>query len=64
MNFNTYILYFLIYTIRNENIVKTRFKSKNEWLAYMKKLKIFGAPRRTPPSSPEPVRYMDCLIRF
>ncbi|XP_008182140.1 testicular haploid expressed gene protein-like [Acyrthosiphon pisum] len=40
----------------DENIVSTRFKSKNEWLAYMKKLKIFGAPRRTPPSPLQPKR--------
>lgn len=48
---------FFVYTIRDENIVTKRFKSKTEWLTYLKKLKILGAPRRIPPSPLEPVRY-------
>jgi len=41
---------------REEQITPIRFKSKTEWLAYLEKLKIFGAARRPPPSPLEPVR--------
>lgn len=40
---------------RDEKIEPTRFKNKIEWLAYLEKLKIFGAARRTPPSPLAPI---------
>ncbi|XP_025205197.1 testicular haploid expressed gene protein-like [Melanaphis sacchari] len=40
----------------DKKIVRTHFKSKTEWLAYLEKLKIFGAARRPPPSPLEPKR--------
>jgi len=49
---------------RDEKIVSTRFKSKIEWLNYMKKLKIFGAPRRAPPSPLAPVIIYGLFNRF
>lgn len=41
---------------REEKIKRNHFKSKIEWLAYLEKLKIFGAARRPPPSPLAPVR--------
>lgn len=43
---------------RDEQIVSTRFKNEIEWLTYLRKLKIFGAPRRAPPSPLAPVIYI------
>lgn len=58
------LIFYIFMNKREEKIERKYFKSKIEWLAYMEKLKVFGAARRPPPSPLAPVRYMDCLIYF
>lgn len=57
----TYKLRFRCVLRVDDNIKSARFKNQQQWLAYLKKLRLFAAARRTPPSPLEPVSSTICF---